>query len=86
MTSTTSMAQFRRSLAVTVRERRLARDWSQEDVAVAAGLTQVAISNYERDVHEMRLGSLLAIASAFGVPPETLIEEARTRAAGAGAS
>lgn len=82
MTTTISMSEFRRALAATVRDRRLARDWSQEDMAVAAGLTQAALSNYERDAREMRLTSLLAIASAFEVLPETLIEEARTRAAG----
>jgi transcriptional regulator with XRE-family HTH domain len=82
MTSPKGLREFRRSLAVTVRERRQARGWTQEDMATEAGLTQPAISNYERDAKEMRLTSLLAIASAFEVLPETLLEEARTRAAG----
>lgn len=73
---------FRVALAGTIRERRQARGWTQAVLARRATLVQASVSNYESGRRDVLLLPLGRLAAAFGVLPETLIEEARTRAAG----
>lgn len=57
-----------------VREARLARGWTQEDLAGHSGLAVVQISRIERGVREIRLTTLLKLLSALGVPPAALLD------------
>lgn len=78
-----------RFLAITVRERRLALSWSQDDLAgkmralgfrwsrsVVAGLERSAVSPNESEVRRVSLGELLGLAVIFGVSIPELFEEA----------
>jgi transcriptional regulator with XRE-family HTH domain len=56
-----------------VRQERLARDWTQEDLSGKTGLATVQISRIERGKREIRLGTLLRLLDAFAVPPEALL-------------
>ena len=81
MKPTKSEQAFRVALGDTIRDRRLARDWSQAVLARHASITQASVSNYEAGKRDVPLLTLGRLAVAFGVLPETLIEEARTCAA-----
>lgn len=57
-----------------VRVARLARDWTQEDLAHESGLAPVQVSRIERGVREIRLTTLLRLLSALDVPSTELLE------------
>lgn len=61
-------------LGKNVRALRLARDWTQEDLAHESGLAVVQVSRVERGVREVRLTTLLRLISALGVTPNDLLE------------
>jgi DNA-binding Xre family transcriptional regulator len=56
-----------------VREARLARGWTQEDLAAASELAVGQISRIERGVREIRLTTLLSLLKALKVPPKDLL-------------
>lgn len=82
MKPTKSEQAFRVALSDTIRERRQARGWTQAVLSRRASITQASVSNYEATRRDVPLLTLGRLAAAFEVLPETLIEEARTRAAG----
>lgn len=57
-----------------VRVARRARDWTQEDLAAAAGLAVVQISRIERGVREVRLTTILKLLAAFEGSIDELID------------
>ena len=56
-----------------VRTARLARSWTQEDLAHATGLAVVQVSRIERGKHEIRLTTLLRLLAAFEMAPGELL-------------
>ena len=60
-----------------VRTARLARSWTQEDLAHATGLAVVQVSRIERGKREIRLTTFLRLLAAFDVAPEELLEGVR---------
>lgn len=60
-----------------VRAARLARDWTQEDLAHATGLAVVQISRIERGAREIRLTTLLRLIDALDVPADELLPRLR---------
>ena len=61
------------AVAARVRELRVARDWTQEQLADNAKLSKDTISHIERGDRKTRLDTLVQIANAFGLPlPEVL--------------
>ncbi len=56
-----------------VRAARLARGWTQQDLAHESGLAVVQVSRVERGVREIRLTTFLRLLSALGVPPGDLL-------------
>lgn len=56
-----------------MREARLRRGWTQEDLAAGSGLAVVQISRVERGRREIRLGTLLRLVSALEVEPNELL-------------
>lgn len=60
-----------------VREARLNRGWTQEDLAHESGLASVQISRIERGKREIRLLTLVRLLSALRVPSTTLLEGVR---------
>jgi transcriptional regulator with XRE-family HTH domain len=56
-----------------VRAARLAKGWTQEDLAARSGLAVVQVSRVERGVREIRLTTLLRLLRALDVAPEGLL-------------
>jgi transcriptional regulator with XRE-family HTH domain len=56
-----------------VRAARAARQWTQEDLAHATGLTSVQISRVERGVREVRLTTIIRLAEALDATPDDLM-------------
>ena len=52
---------------------RLSRKISQEKLAQAIGVTQQAISLYEKDIHEPTIGVIERIADFYGISIDELI-------------
>ena len=59
----------------TVRRLRTERGMSQQKVAEAADLTLNYVSDVERGVKSVALGTILKLASAFGCPPGDLLAD-----------
>jgi transcriptional regulator with XRE-family HTH domain len=57
-----------------LRALRLARGWTQEQLAEECGLTAVQVSRIENGAHEPKLTTILRLARAFGVKAGKLIE------------
>jgi transcriptional regulator with XRE-family HTH domain len=60
-----------------VREARVARGWTQEDLAHRAGLASVQVSRIERGKREIRLTTLVRLVAAFDVDPAELLRGLR---------
>ncbi len=56
-----------------IRELRHAKNWSQHDLANAANIDQATVSRIEAETKVPRTDTLVAIATALGVPPEVLL-------------
>jgi transcriptional regulator with XRE-family HTH domain len=56
-----------------LREVRLEREWTQEDLADRSGLTSVQVSRIERGVREVRLTTLLRLIAALEVSPDRVL-------------
>lgn len=57
-----------------VRKARLARGWTQEDLAEKTGLATVQVSRIERGKREVRLTTLVRLVRALDLPPAELLE------------
>ncbi len=67
----------RRIFAQNVRRLRLARKWSQEDLAASARLHQVQVSKIEMADNNTTIDTMQKIAHALGVPVAELFAEGR---------
>lgn len=56
-----------------LRELRLAKGWSQRDLARRSGLDKMLIEYYEDERHEPRIFSALCLADALGTSLDYLI-------------
>lgn len=68
------MASVLQQFGTNVRQARLGRGWTQEDLAHASGLATVQISRIERGAREIRLTTLLRLLRALEVSPASLLE------------
>jgi transcriptional regulator with XRE-family HTH domain len=59
---------------VNVRAARLARGWTQEDLAEKIGLAPVQVSRIERGRREVRLTTLLRLLRALELPAGDLLD------------
>lgn len=66
-----SVAGFGRN----VRTARLARGWTQEQLADETGLASVQISRIERGTREVRLTTLLRLLRALDLNPDRLLKD-----------
>jgi transcriptional regulator with XRE-family HTH domain len=57
-----------------VRAARLARGWTQEELAHRTGLATVQVSRIERGKREVRLTTLLRLVAALELEPNDLLE------------
>ena len=64
-----------RTMGVRLREARLRREMSQEDVAEALGIHPMTISKYERDQQDPNTARLAALAEALDVSSDWLLTE-----------
>ena len=70
-----SLASVRRALAVGLKTRRQARQWSQAQLAFHAGVRQALVSEIELSEANPTVESLHKIASALGVGIEDLLAD-----------
>ena len=68
------MDETTRRFGANVRAARLARGWTQEDLAGRTGLAVVQISRIERGVREVRLTTLVRVLAALETEPATLLD------------
>lgn len=57
-----------------VRAARLARGWTQEDLAYRTGLAPVQVSRVERGVREIRLTTLISLLVGLEMQPADLLD------------
>jgi transcriptional regulator with XRE-family HTH domain len=57
-----------------VRDLRLAREWSQEELAHRAGLHWTMVGQVERGERNLSVRNVCRLAWALGVPPGKLLE------------
>lgn len=65
----------RRAFGRRVRELRVTRGLSQEELAERSSLHRTYVSSVERGQRNVGLDNVHALARALGVPPSTLFEE-----------
>ena len=68
------MASPVEQFGANVRQARLGRGWTQEDLAHATGLATVQISRIERGRREVRLTTLLRLLRALEISPARLLK------------
>ena len=59
----------------SVRAKRIARFWTQKQLAREAGISQKALSKIENDEVEPRFSTIIQLAKALGVDPSELVDE-----------
>jgi len=59
----------------SVRAKRVARFWTQNQLAREAGISQKALSKIENDEVEPRFSTIIRLAKALGVDPSQLVDE-----------
>jgi transcriptional regulator with XRE-family HTH domain len=57
-----------------VRQARLDRDWTQEDLSEKTDLATVQVSRIERGTREIRLTTLIRLLDGLEVPADTLLD------------
>lgn len=65
----------RKEVAERLRQHRRLLGLTQVELAWSAGITQASVSHYESARMEIRLGTLLALARALGIPATALVPE-----------
>ena len=73
---TEAEAAFTQALGERIRILRLAKRWSQERLAAAAGVSRVFLSALERGVHAPNVLVLYRVAQALQVPLAELVDQA----------
>jgi transcriptional regulator with XRE-family HTH domain len=58
-----------------VRAKRVAKFWTQEQLAREAGISQKALSKIENNEVEPRFSTIIRLAEALGVEPSELVDE-----------
>jgi transcriptional regulator with XRE-family HTH domain len=66
------MADYRKEVGQRIRQLRLAKHMSQEDLAHEAHVTVKTVSRWENGRHSGYLGNVKALAEALGVEPEDI--------------
>jgi transcriptional regulator with XRE-family HTH domain len=56
-----------------LREQRISRDLSQEELALAADVDRTFVSQMERGIRQPTITTLMKLAGALGIQPSTLI-------------
>ena len=70
----TKVSDIRETFGQRVRELRLAKDISQEDLAEKAGLDRTYVSSIERGKRNISLLNIERLAKALGVKPHQLLQ------------
>ena len=69
--------QVLRDFGANVKKLRLARGWSQEELAQQADLHRTYIGSIERSERNVSLLNVARIAKAFGIPITALLDKRR---------
>lgn len=68
------MADIRKKFGGKIVELRQARDWTQEDLAAASGISTRSISSIENGVYSVTLDTAYRLARGFAVPLTKLFD------------
>jgi transcriptional regulator with XRE-family HTH domain len=71
-----TLPKLGRGLGAAVREARLRRGWSQEELAEIAGLDRTYISGLERGARNPALTTIERVAESLAIPVSRLFSEA----------
>jgi transcriptional regulator with XRE-family HTH domain len=71
--STPRRPKLRQILATNVRRERTGRDWSQEELADRAGISQTYTSQLESAQRAVSIDTIEKIARAFNLEPDQLL-------------
>ena len=71
-----SVDQLYIEIGLKIRSARSDRDWKQEDLAKAVGLTRSSVANIEAGRQKTLVHSLIRIAESLGVTVEALLPDA----------
>lgn len=66
--------QYRRHIGTRLYTLRMARGWSQEELAERVDLDRTTISSMENGTHSPLVDHLLLVTDALGVPLRTLFD------------
>lgn len=69
----------RSTLAHNLKVIRAEKGWSQEDLALEAGLHRTFVAHVERQVRNISLDNIEKLAKALGVSPSELLRSQRER-------
>ena len=58
-----------------VRKRRLAKGWTQEQLAEAAGMNELQIGHIERGASDPKLTTILKLCAALRIRPGSLLDK-----------
>lgn len=72
------LGSARRALAINLRALRAERGWSQEDIALEAGLHRTFVAHVERGTRNISLDNIERLAVALGVPVVRLLQPGET--------
>lgn len=67
-------AEILRKVGLNLRAERARRDWTQERLAAASGLSVSQIARMERGHRDARLTTVVRVAWALGIEPLVLFE------------
>ena len=56
-----------------LREQRISKELSQEELALAADVDRTFVSQMERGIRQPTITTLMKLASALGIQPSTLV-------------
>jgi transcriptional regulator with XRE-family HTH domain len=73
MKSKPRLPSAREVLATNLRRLRLAREWSQEDLALESGLHRTFVAHVERKMRNISIDNIEKLASALGVSTAELL-------------
>lgn len=63
----------------TIKQLRESKGWTQQELADKMGVAVATVSRLENGVHPPQKTTLILLALAFGIDPQELIDEYRTK-------
>lgn len=69
------MEEPKKIVGANIRAQRKQRDWTQERLAIEAGMHLNEVGRVERGVRDMRVSTVAKLAKALGIPAMELLRD-----------